>query len=690
MNKEFIKKLTELVEVNLVNENYGIEDLAREMGMSHSNLHRKLKSSTNQTISQFIREIRLIKAKELLLNEDLTAAEISYRVGFGSPTYFNKCFHEYFGFAPGELRNLEAESESEDQPAEVEPLPKKSNRRKILISLIVSLIILIPLSVFLINKMSKATIKEKSIAVLPFKYLGDETEKQQYQADGMMSVINNHLSKLYDLRVISETSVEQYRNTDKTVKIIGKELEVAYLLEGRLLMVEDQFKLILQLITTKDDRHVWANEYSGVSETIFNKLSEAAEDIAHELNAEITTEEMKLIRKTPTENNTANDFYTKGKYDLKKYAGDWNTKEFLESAQISFRKSLACDSMFALAYAGLAETYWHKYQWGTDISKKYLDSALIMATRALVFDDRCAEAYLFRGLIFKELGKNEQALKECEKALKYNPNDSRAYSTWFFLNPLNKGDWIKSIIYSHEVVKRFRGPEDLPENLFGLGRTYIEFGFPEQAKKYYKQRLELTQDSNAYLFGMEWVEFSSGNFEEAYRYAIRLYERDTVNMDIEIFQYCTFSGHHKVAYELAKKYVDRCNKAEVTPHLLHRVGYAYLKAGKTEEAKYFFNLELQNYLKHREREGFKNEEGLNIAQAIDCVMLGKKESAFQYLNYDSKNHIPLWALTLLQRDPAFDSIRSDPRFQKVLKAYELQYQAKHDRLKKYLEENGIL
>ncbi len=105
MPKEFIQKLTSLVEANLSNEKFGPEELAFDAGMSHSNLNRKLKAIINKNSSQFIREIRLHKAKELLQNEELTAAEISYRVGFGSPTYFNKCFHEYFGYAPGEMRN---------------------------------------------------------------------------------------------------------------------------------------------------------------------------------------------------------------------------------------------------------------------------------------------------------------------------------------------------------------------------------------------------------------------------------------------------------------------------------------------------------------------------------------------------------------------------------------------------------
>jgi AraC-like DNA-binding protein len=149
MNNDFIKRLTDIVDANLANEKFGVEDLVREKGLSHSCLHRMLKTSTNQTISQFIREIRLKKAKELLLNQDLTVSEISYRVGFGSPTYFNKCFHEYFGYPPGEARNHEFQSEPNEKP--IIGILSKSKHTIIIISLIISLIIITPIIFFLIS-----------------------------------------------------------------------------------------------------------------------------------------------------------------------------------------------------------------------------------------------------------------------------------------------------------------------------------------------------------------------------------------------------------------------------------------------------------------------------------------------------------------------------------------------------------
>jgi AraC-like DNA-binding protein len=195
MNNDFIKRLTDIIEANLANEKFGIGDVVKEMGMSHLNLHRKLKTASNQTISQFIREIRLKKAKELLLNENLTVSEVSYRVGFGSPTYFNKCFHEYFGFSPGELKYRELNSEPiEKQVNTTSPKQGKTKKLVILISII---LVLFLVAIFLINRgsISKSeNTQPKSIAVLPFKYLSNEHEKQ-YLADGTMDAILLHLSK---------------------------------------------------------------------------------------------------------------------------------------------------------------------------------------------------------------------------------------------------------------------------------------------------------------------------------------------------------------------------------------------------------------------------------------------------------------------------------------------------------------
>ncbi|RQW91014.1 MAG: AraC family transcriptional regulator, partial [Geobacter sp.] len=98
-DQAFIRKLADIVSANLQDENFGVEKLVRETGISRVTIHRKVKSIKHLSISQFIREIRLHKAMEMLQSNEGTAAEIAFRVGFGSATYFNKCFHEYFGYS---------------------------------------------------------------------------------------------------------------------------------------------------------------------------------------------------------------------------------------------------------------------------------------------------------------------------------------------------------------------------------------------------------------------------------------------------------------------------------------------------------------------------------------------------------------------------------------------------------------
>ena len=88
----FLKKVTGIIEENLDNELFGVTELARELGMSRSNLHRKIKSSSGSSVSRFIRQVRLERALEMLQEPDTGVAEVAYKVGFGSPNYFSKCF----------------------------------------------------------------------------------------------------------------------------------------------------------------------------------------------------------------------------------------------------------------------------------------------------------------------------------------------------------------------------------------------------------------------------------------------------------------------------------------------------------------------------------------------------------------------------------------------------------------------
>ncbi len=694
MHKEFIHKLTSLVEANLANEKFGPDELVKEAGMSRSNLNRKLRSISNQNISQFIREIRLKKGKELLLNGDLTIAEISYRVGFGSPTYFNNCFHEYFGVAPGELRNYEPNNESEEQTVKSEP--KKPKRTKLLVSLIVGLFVLIPVLVFItINiSASKETIKEKSIAVLSFKYLGNEADKQ-YLAHGMMDAILAHLSKIKDLRVISDTNVDQYKESNQTAGEIGKEENVAYLLEGSLQKNNDQVRLILQLIRTSDESHIWSDIFDRDWKDIFSVQTEVAEAVAKQLKAVITPEEIQLIRKTPTTNLTAYNNYLRGNDELEKY--EFVLKRdliTLKKAQNLFQKALELDSTFALAYTGLAAVqFWTSRN--NFFSEKYLDSVLIFANKALAYDNQCSEAYYYRGYVYSETSRTAEALKENDKAIEFNPNNWKAYYNRFYIFGRSH-DYVKALINLYQVVLHIRGA-GLPNFLTRFSSNLSAFGFPDVGKKYNQQALELYGDSTRYLFCLAYAEYCNENFEKAYQIAKRATKMDTTIhsfiRDPDLSFYCMKTGRYEEAYSINIKFADQSNLSyETDPDISKTVACYLWQTGRTKDAGIYFN-QIIKY--HQESIKLGRWDSVDERSLFDLAEVyafsGNKEKAYYYLDEVNKNQSIQWSRVIwFKYSPLLNSIRQEQRFQAILKDVEAKYQAEHVRVGKWLKEQGLM
>ena len=125
----FIRKLTEIIQANLANEKFGVDELARESGISLYKLSHKLYAINKKTVNQFIREVRLKKALEMLQDGEYTASEVAYRTGFSSPAYFTKRFHEYFGYPPGKVRH--GDSVGKEQNNLNQPDWRQMNREKV-------------------------------------------------------------------------------------------------------------------------------------------------------------------------------------------------------------------------------------------------------------------------------------------------------------------------------------------------------------------------------------------------------------------------------------------------------------------------------------------------------------------------------------------------------------------------------
>ena len=563
---------------------------------------------------------------------------------------------------------------------------------------LVVVIVVLALFVFDILGGKKQTKElEKSIAVLPFKLLSEEPNKQ-YLADGMMDAILLHLSKIEDLRVMSRTSVEQYRETGKTMTEIGRELGVGYLLEGSFQKYGDNVRLIVQLIKRGKEGHEWANEYDRNWKDIFTVQSEVAQAIAGELHAVITPEEKQIIEKIPTTNLTAYDFYQQGSEELVNYRWGDGNKASLTKAENLYQKALEYDSTFAGAYSGLAMVYRIKHSSDVDsyFAENYLDSVMILADLALSYDDHLAEAYYSRGLYYHDNGKPEQALNDFDEATKFNPNywevyvDKAVYiyASWDY----NHVDYIKAFENLNKAISINHGKE-LPAILNYMAGGLTHYAGFEKGYDYYEKIFELDGDTNSYLYALAAREWDFGNREKTIELELTIYKRDSNDVGI-LFRlgsdYMMLS-QYKESLKYFKKYIERLETlGQLSPGAMHRVGYVYWQNGYKKEAEYYFN-EHKRISEESIKKGRRYGGGAYYDLAGMYAFLGEKEKAYQNLReWASSPIIPFWWIILIKDDPMFDSIRNEPEFQQILRDVEAKYQAEHDRVGKWLEEQGML
>jgi TolB-like protein/tetratricopeptide (TPR) repeat protein len=259
-----------------------------------------------------------------------------------------------------------------------------------------------------------------SIAVLPFYSMSSDSSNQ-FLADGMMDAILTHLSKINDLRVISRTSVEQYRKTKKTTNEIGGELNVNYILEGSFQKSGDSIRLIAQLIKVGKEGHVWSDIYDRLWNNVFSVQSEVASKIASELKGVLTPSEIKMMNEKPTENLEAYQAYLRGLY----YEGQphFLIDEGIQAVQ-GFQDAVDIDTTFSLAWGKLARAQARLYYLSYDLTQSGLMKAKKAAANALRLGSDQPKVHIELGYYYQWALKDKvQALKQFEIAEKSLPND---------------------------------------------------------------------------------------------------------------------------------------------------------------------------------------------------------------------------------------------------------------------------
>src|SRR5881392_454254 len=237
------------------------------------------------------------------------------------------------------------------------------------------------------NTASASELSAKSIAVLPFDNLSRDPDNA-YFAEGVQDEILTRLAKVADLKVISRTSTQRFKSTPGNLPEIAKQLGVVHILEGSVQKANDQVRVNVQLINALTDAHLWADTYDRKLIDIFSVESDIAKTIADTLQAKLTGSEKTAISKKPTENPEAHELYLKGRFF-------WNkrTADDLRRSIDYFNQAIEKDPNYALAYAGLAQSWKLLPAFNGGAPKDCFPQAEAAAKKALALDDTSSSAH---------------------------------------------------------------------------------------------------------------------------------------------------------------------------------------------------------------------------------------------------------------------------------------------------------
>ena len=291
---------------------------------------------------------------------------------------------------------------------------------------------------------------EKSIAVLPFENLSEE-KSNAYFADGIQDEILTRLSKIADLKVISRTSTQRYKNTSQKVSEIANQLGVANLLEGSVQKTNDQVRVNVQLIRAASDSHLWAETFDRRVTDIFSVESEVAKTIADRLRAKLTGQEEQVIAARPTDNPEAYDAYLRGlAYTLKTGNSPANTL----AAQKYLKEAVRLDSKFALAWALLSYVDALGYLTLTlQPTVALREETGQAAETALTLQPNLGEAIMARGYYYYACLKDyDAAVRSFEQARQFLPNSSQIPESLAYV-ARRQGQWDRSESYFNEAER---------------------------------------------------------------------------------------------------------------------------------------------------------------------------------------------------------------------------------------------
>ena len=678
LGADFIEQVEAIILENIANEQFGVSELAELMNMSRSSLLRKIKTHTQLSASQFIRQVRVTKGMEMLKQTSLTVAEISYEVGFGNTSYFIKCFREQYGYSPGEVRKGAVPEENEKAQ---ESVPEKYKWY----ALGAMAVVVIVGFVLIFSRKSESRVElEKSIAVLPFVNESSDS-LNLYFVNGLMESTLNNLQKIGDLRVVSRTSVARYRGTEKSIPEIAEELNVNYLVEGSGQRFGNQVLLNIQLVEAATDRPVWGEQYSREVDDVFALQNEVARKIAQAIKAVVTPAELQQIEKIPTENLEAYDYYLQA---LNLYYN--RTPENLEKAISLFEKAIEEDDQFALAYANVAISYYF-----LDVNQKekqYTEQINNFADKALLYDSRSAESLIAKALYYMQIEEYNLALPHLEKALEYNPNSLAVVQMLADLYARVIPNTAKYLEYALKGIQLDISANDSIGKSYiylALSNALVQNGFVNEAATYIEKSLDFNPENYYAPLMKAYILYAQdGDGERTKRLLLQEWRKDTTRLDLlqEVAKVYYYQEDYDSAFYYFEKFVAARDKGglDIYPQEDVKIARVYEKMGLKEQAANFFD----NYVEYCEKDQSIYK---SASMAVMYAYKGEYEKAVEQLRiFSTQDNYQYWILLFQDMDPILKPLEANPEYRKTIQKINDRFWKKHATIEKVLAEKGLL
>lgn len=529
MDDLFLRKITGIILENLGNENFGVRELAQKSGISRSALNRKINKITNRTVNQFIREIRLEKAIGLLQNESLSISEVAYKVGFSSPAYFTKCFHEFTGYPPGKVKkNNPVKGEKIITERQADNPEKVESMRKPYVLLVFGFFVLLgALAIFFVRperlKRSASddeifSDKRISIAVMPFINMTHDTIWDDWQ-EWIQDMLISYLSNYGDLQMRQKESIRKLIQGAPITNYaslsshfageVSQKLNADFFISGNIRQSGAEVRLTAQIVDSKTLEITKYFEVEGSSDKVnYFPLIDTLRTIVG--NYLIITKLKK--KKNPYQILSSTSSPEAYRYFLNGDNAFYNRDFAL--AEECYLRAIDLDSGFIGALTKLSYSFynqakyieaWHWYHkaavkkdQASLPQKIYLDllyatlneppeEEIRCARRLLEVDDQLPTMYYRAGVGFNYLFQYERAIPEFEKSIEINKK-------WDL-----KPDWILTYVQ--------------------LGLAYHNTGKFRKEKRMYKRALQDFPDEIALISSRQAIlSLTRGKIKRAGRF----------------------------------------------------------------------------------------------------------------------------------------------------------------------------